>query len=300
MLEIVFLGTGSGIPSKRRNPAAIWLQYESECMLWDCGEGTQRQLMTAGLSFMKIDRIFITHWHADHWAGLIGLMQTMNLEKRKKPLYIYGPEAERFVGDILDLDYWGPRFRIIGKDVPFEGSEAATVLKGEKFRILSIPVEHTVPSVAYAFQEHDSWNVDIKKAESLYGLKQGPLVGKLKGKGSIVLKGKTITLDEVGLHKPGLKVTYSGDTRPCTNLVSLAKGSDLFICDATFAEEDEGKMHGGAKEAAMMAKKAGVKQLALTHFSRRYQDVGELEQEAKKVFPNTIMAEDFMRLRLKK
>jgi len=300
MLEVVFLGTGSGIPSKKRNPAAIWLQYEADCMLWDCGEGTQRQLMNAGLNFMKINRIFITHWHADHWAGLIGLMQTMNLEKRKRSLEIYGPEAERFVGDILDLDYWGPRFRVIGRNVPFEGSAATTVLKEDRFRILSIPVEHTVPSVAYAFQEDDSWNVDIEKSERLYGLKQGPLVGKLKEKGSIVLKGKTIKLEEVGIHKPGLKLVYSGDTRACQNLVTLSKAADLLICDATFAEEDESKMHSSAKATALLAKKAGVSQLALTHFSRRYQDVRELEKEAKKVFPNTIMAEDFMRLKLKK
>ena len=91
MLEIIFLGTGSGIPDKKRNHSSIWVQHEEECMLWDCGEGTQRQLMEVKKSFMKIDRIFITHWHADHWAGLIGLMQTMNLEHRKKPLYIYPP-----------------------------------------------------------------------------------------------------------------------------------------------------------------------------------------------------------------
>jgi ribonuclease Z len=300
MLEVVFLGTGSGIPSKRRNPAAIWLQYEAECMLWDCGEGTQRQLMNAGLNFMKISRIFITHWHADHWAGLIGLMQTMNLEKRKRSLEIYGPEAERFVGDILDLDYWGPRFRVIGRNVPFEGNTLTTVLKEDRFKVVSIPVEHTVPSVAYAFVEDDSWNVDIKKAEELYGLKQGPMVGKLKDKGSIVLKGKTITLEDVGIHKPGIKLVYSGDTRPCQNLVTISKAADLLICDATFAEEMETRMHSSAKETAQIAKKAGVNQLCLTHFSRRYQDVKELEQEAKKTFPNTIMAQDFMRLKLKK
>ncbi len=300
MLELVFLGTGSGIPSKKRNPAAIWLQYESECMLWDCGEGTQRQLMNAGLNFMKINRIFITHWHADHWAGLIGLMQTMNLEKRKHALEIYGPEAERFVGDILDLDYWGPRFRIVAKNVPFEGHEPVQVLKEEKFSIFSIPVQHTVPAVAYALQEVDSWNVDIKKAEKLYGLKQGPLVGKLKEKGWIELKGTRISLEDVGIHRAGLKVVYSGDTKPCQSLLALAKGADLLIHDATFAEEEESKMHSGAKEAAQLAKKAGAHKLALTHFSRRYQDVRELEREAKKVFQNTITAEDFMRLKLKK
>lgn len=300
MLEAVFLGTGSGIPSKRRNPAALWLQYEAKCMLWDCGEGTQKQLMTAGLNFMKINRIFITHWHADHWAGLIGLMQTMNLEKRKRSLEIYGPEAERFVGDILDLDYWGPRFRVIGKDVPYEGSEPVQILKEDRFKILSIPVEHTVPSVAYAFQEDDSWNVDIKKAEQLYGLKQGPMVGKLKDKGSIVLKGKTVTLEDVGVLRPGIRLVYSGDTRTCQNLLTISKGADLLICDATFGDEMETRMHSSARETALLAKRAGVKRLAITHFSRRYQDVRELENDAKKVFPNTFAAEDFMRVKLKK
>jgi ribonuclease Z len=173
-------------------------------------------------------------------------------------------------------------------------------MKEDRFKVLSIPVEHTVPSVAYAFQEDDSWNVDIKKAEALYGLKQGPLVGKLKEKGSIELKGKKISLEEVGIHKPGIKLVYSGDTRPCQNLLTISKAADLLIHDATFAEEDESKMHSGAKEAAQIARKAGVSQLYLTHFSRRYQDIRELEKEAKKFFPNTVVAEDFMRIKLKK
>jgi ribonuclease Z len=125
-------------------------------------------------------------------------------------------------------------------------------------------------------------------------------VGKLKDKGFVELKGKKITLEDVGIHRPGLKLVYSGDTRACQNLVTLSKAADLLICDATFAEEDESKMHSSAKATALLAKKAGVSQLALTHFSRRYQDVRELEQEAKRIFPNTIMAQDFMRLKLKK
>jgi ribonuclease Z len=299
MLEIVFLGTGSGIPDGRRNHSAIWLQYEDEAMLWDCGEGTQRQLMIAKKSFMKIDRIFITHWHADHWAGLIGLMQTMNMEHRKKPLYIYGPDAERFVSDILDLDYWGPRFEIKAANVPYEGDEPNLVYHSKEFDVLSIPVKHTVPSVAYMFKERDYWNVDIKKAEKLYGLKQSPLIGVLKEKGRVILKGKTVTLEEVGIKRSGLKAVYSGDTKYCENLVKLSKGADLLIHDATFAEEEKTKMHSGVGDAAQVAKKAGVKQLILTHFSRRYRNVKELEEDARKIFKNTQAAQDFMRVELK-
>jgi len=298
MLEIVFLGTGSGIPSKRRNHAAIWLRYEGDHMLWDCGEGTQRQLLKAGLNFMKIDRIFITHWHADHWAGLIGLIQTMNLEKRKRALHIYGPDAERFVSDILDLDYWGPRFRITPMTVPSEGDEITTLLKTRDFEVLSTPVKHTVPAVAYCFKERDRVNVDLKKAAK-FGLRQGPLIGKLKMKGEIEYKGKKVNLKDVSDTNQGLKVVYSGDTKSCKNLGSIANDADVLIHDATFIEEKDNRMHTGAKEAAQIAKQANVSKLVLTHFSRRYQDMKDIEKEAKKLFKNTVIAEDFLRLELK-
>lgn len=298
MFEVVFLGTGSGIPSRRRNHAAIWIRHEGECLLWDCGEGTQRQLLHAGLNFMKINRIFITHWHADHWAGLIGLIQTMNMEKRKEPLYIYAPEAERFVSDLLDMDYWGPRFRIVPVSVPSEGKEITKLYETEEFIVSSTPVKHTVPATAYSIKEKDRWNVDLEKGKK-FGLKQGPLIGKLKEDGKVSIKGKMITLEEVGILKRGAKLTYSGDTKPCATLLALAKDSDLLIHDATFAEEDENKMHTGASEAAEVAKQATVRHLVLTHFSRRYLDMKPIEKEARAIFPNTRIAEDFMKLEVK-
>ena len=298
MLEIIFLGTGSGIPTPDRNHAAIWLRYEGENILWDCGEGTQIQIMKAGLSFMKLRRIFITHWHADHWAGLIGLIQTMNLERRKRNLYIYGPDAERFISDILDLGYWGPDFKIIPKNIPYEGNEITKIYGTKFFEIFSIPVKHSVPAVAYCFKERDKWNVDIKKAEKLYGLKQGPLVGKLKKEGKIVFKGKEIKLEDVAKLTKGVKVVYSGDTKPCKNLIKIAENADLLIHDTTFSEEIEDTLHTGAKEAAEIAKKANVKKLILTHFSRRYKDVKEIEKEAKEIFPNSKAAKDFMKIKL--
>ena len=300
MLEITFLGTGSGPPTKARNHSAIFFHYDKHNLLFDCGEGTQRQMIIAkGISFMKLDHIFITHWHADHWIGLIGLLYTMNLEGRKRSLYIHGPDAERFIGDILDLDYWGTGFRVIPKSVPSEGNKETKVYETDDFEITSIPTKHTVPSVAYAFRERDKINVDIKKAERLFGLRQGRLVGKLKEKGEIVFKGKKITLKDVGVKKPGVKVVYSGDTEPCDNIVEISKNADLLIHDSTFFEVMEDRMHSGAKEAAKIAKKAGVKSLFLTHFSRRYTNLKELEEEARKVFRNSFAAKDFMRVVVK-
>ena len=300
MIDIVFLGTGSGVPMPKRNHAAIWMRYEGENMLFDCGEGTQKQLLKAKLNFMRIKRIFITHWHADHWAGLIGLLLTMNLEGRKSPLYIYGPEADRFVSDILDLGYWGTKFRVVPRTVPYEGGDITTLVKTKGFEITSIPVDHSVPSVAYCFREHDRWNVDIKKAGKKYGLRQGPLVGKLKKDGEITLRGKKIRLKDVGVLKEGIKVVYSGDTRRFENILKIADSADVLIHEATFAEEVEDRLHTGAKEAAGIAKLAKAKKLIITHFSRRYVDASELENEAKTVFRNSVAAHDFMRMQIRK
>lgn len=302
MLEVTFLGTGSGVPTSYRNHSAIYLRYEDNCLLWDCGEGTQKQIFKSGLNFMKIDRIFITHWHADHWAGLIGLIQTMNLEKRKEPLEIYGPEAEKFVADILDMDYWGVRFLIKAINVPFQGPEITTILKTDFFEIQSTPVKHSIPAVAYCFKESDRVNVDIKKAEKLYGLKQGPLVGKLKEKGSVTIKGKEIKLEDVSFVKKGVKFVYTGDTKPCTSVVKLAEGADVLAHEATFGKELDDSLdraHTRAADAAEVAKKAGVKKLVLTHFSRRYQDITPLLDEAREIFPNTEAARDFLQMKIK-
>ena len=302
MLEVTFLGTVAGIPTPKRNHSSIHLKYEDQCFLFDCGEGTQRQIFSAGLNFMKISKIFISHWHADHWAGLIGLIQTMNLEKRQEPLEIYGPEAEKFVDDLLDMAYWGPRFEIIPKPVNFHGAEIDTIVKTPSFEILSTPVKHSIPAVAYAFKEKDRVNVDIKKAGELYGLKQGPLIGRLKEKGEIEVKGKKVKLEEVQLIKPGIKFVFSGDTKPTPNMIRLAEGADVLVHESTFGNEFEDypdRHHTKAEDAADIAKKAGVKKLYLTHFSRRYQDVRPLLDEARKVFPNTDAAYDFLKLQLK-
>jgi ribonuclease Z len=301
MIEVTFLGTVSGIPTKDRNHPAIILEYYSDkkdTLLFDCGEGAQKQLMISGISFMDIDRIFITHWHADHFAGLIPMIQTMNLEKRRKELKIFGPEAEKFVSDIIDLGYFGLRFPVTAINVPFEGNDITLIEEGDDWQLFSIPVLHTVPSVAYCFQEKERWNIDLNKLKKL-GLPRGYWLNKLKKLGKVEHKGKEVNLKDVANSKPGLKVAYSGDTKPCENMVKIATYSDLLIHDGTFLEEEEGKAHADVKQAAKIALKSKVKQLILTHISRRYTDTKEIEKEARKVFDNTKVAHDFMKVQLK-
>jgi len=306
MIEITFLGTVSGVPSKDRNHPAIILEYYGEgkdTILFDCGEGTQKQLMKSGISFMDVNKIFISHWHADHFAGLIGLIQTMNLERRTKELKIFGPEAERFVSDIVDLGYFGLRFPLTAANVPFEGEKIEKIDEGEDYEILSIPVLHTIPAVAYCFKEKDRWSIDLQKLKEK-DLRRGFWLKKLKKTGKAEYKGKdgkikVVKIEDVANCKAGMRVVYSGDTKPCNNVVKISKSADLLIHDGTFLEEDEGKAHADVKQAAKIAKKAGVKQLVLTHISRRYTDTKELEDEAKKIFDDTKVAHDFMRVTLK-
>jgi ribonuclease Z len=304
MIEVTFLGTVSGIPSLDRNHPAIVLEYSSderEVFLFDCGEGTQKQLMRSGISFMKIKKIFITHWHADHFSGLIPMIQTMNLEKRKDPLEVFAPEAERFVSKIVDLGYFGLRFPMDAVNVPFEGGEATKIIDEAEYEVHSIPVYHTVPSVAYMFKEKDRYSIDLQKMKEM-GLGRGAWLKKLKKDGVAEYKGKKVKIEDVSNVKPGLRVVYTGDTKPCEAVIRIAKGADLLIHDATFAEEDEGKAHTDVKQAARIAKEAGVKQLILTHFSRRYatkEDIDKMEEAAKKIFPNTKAAYDFMKIKLK-
>jgi ribonuclease Z len=302
MLNVIFLGTVSGIPSlNRHHPAIIFEHFtdEREVLLFDCGENAQRQIMKSGVSFMQINKIFITHWHADHFAGLIPMIQTMNLEKRKAPLTIFAPEAERFVSNIMDMGYFGLNFPVKAVNVDFEGEEIKKIDTGPDYEIYSVPVLHTVPSVAYCFKEKDKWNVDEGKLKAL-GFKRGPWVKKLKKDGKADVEGKTVRLEDVGYVKEGLKVVYSGDTEPCDNVLRMSKDASLLIHDGTFVEEDVGrKAHASVEGAATLAKKAGVKNLVLTHISRRYQDTKEIEEKVQKIFPGAVVAKDMMKVTLK-
>lgn len=299
-IEITFLGTTAGIPTKHRNHASIHLNYRSEnefSYLFDCGEGTQRQIFAAGLNFMRLNEIFISHWHADHFAGLLGLMETMNLEQRTRPLRIFGPEATQFVETLLELGYASKRYDVIPVDVPYEGREEAKLVETDEFYISSIPVKHAIPAVGYAFVEKDRIKIDKAKAKKFGLPEKGPIFKKIKEKGHAVFKGEKIALEDISKVERGKKIVYSGDTMATQNIIEIARNADVLIHDSTFFTDTMEKdyKHTGVEEVIAIAKEADVKQLILTHISRRYQDVDELKQKIEHN-KNVCIAKDFMKV----
>ena len=300
-IEVTFLGTTAGVPTPHRNHASLYIRYQSEnefCFLFDCGEGTQRQIFASGLNFMRINEIFISHWHADHFAGLLGLMETMNLEKRTKPLIIYGPEADRFVDTLLDLGYASKKYDVVARPVPFEGTEITKLMETDEFYICSIPAKHGIPAVAYAFVEKDRVKIDKNKAEKLGLPEKGPIFKKIKQQGRAEFHGKTINIDDIAIVEKGKKFVYSGDTMPCKNVIKLSEGADLLAHDSTFFEDDLDTRHANVDEVLKLAEEANVKQLILTHISRRYQNAEEMKDKIKD-HHNVKIAKDFMKVVIK-
>ena len=294
-LDIHFLGTGGSWPSVNRNVSAIAIKRGHEVLLFDCGEGTQRQLQRSALSYMQISKIFISHFHGDHFLGLPGFFQTIQLNERKEPLYVFGPRGiKKLIGQLLDLGYFAPSYEIRVGEV-----NDGDVLFFDGYRIKVLAVCHNIPCLAYCFEEDSRPGKFHKKKALALGIPEGPLFNKLQ-KGLIVeVKGKKIVPSDVmGEPRPGRKITITGDTRPCDNLIGFAHKSDVLIHDSTFDSSIEPKAneygHSTAQQAAEIAKKAGVKKLFLVHISPRYKDGKLLEEDAKKVFQQSYVTHDFM------
>jgi ribonuclease Z len=279
----------------RRHPA-ILLQYKGDYILFDCGEGTQLQMQKARVSPMKLSKIFISHWHADHFAGILPLIESLHLYRRKTPLDVYGPEASRFIDALIELSYWGIGFEVKSHDCGKE--EIEKIFENESFEIYSIRVRHSVPAVGYCLKERDSWNIDIKKAKR-FGL-SGIQLKTIKEDGKITLKNKTIKLEQIAKRRVGRKIVYSGDTMPCKELLEFSEEADLLIHDGTFAEPMEvERPHSSALEIAKLSKKYKIKKLILTHLSGRYKTDEEVLKIAKTAFKDTIVAKDLMKITLK-
>ncbi|MFH1665423.1 MAG: MBL fold metallo-hydrolase [Candidatus Omnitrophota bacterium] len=297
-IRITMLGTTAGVPTVERGHTAIHVGYGDEktfnC-LFDCGEGTQRQMMKAGLNIMKIKSVFITHWHGDHCLGLPGLVDTMGFEGRKESLDIYAPEVSR-LRRCLGFSYSFGDFRVKAHNVPAKGKKPATLLDAGRFRIVSIPGKHNIPSVSYAFMEKDKAGIDREKAAALGLPEQGEIYKEIKEKGEIAFGGRRIVLGDISVVKKGKKVVYSGDTEICDNLRILAKDADLLIQDCTYFDNCAGEKiygHSSLPEIVKMVEESGVKKTVLTHVSRRYQDSGQLRALVEK-HKNMTLAEDFL------
>ncbi|MBU5575390.1 MAG: ribonuclease Z [Candidatus Aenigmatarchaeota archaeon] len=297
-IEIIILGCGSGIPLKDRQHPGILLRYSGNYFLFDCGEGTQTRLLENGISPLKINKIFITHWHADHFGGLLPLIETLHMEGRKAPLEIYAPEAERFVSGLLELSYWGIGFEIKPIDIDYEKNKDL-IFQNDRFEIYSIRALHSVPAVGYFFKEKDTWHI-IPKLAKKYGIEKEELK-EIKNKGYILKNNKKILLNKVAKLRYGRKIIYSGDTKVSKNIFSNAKNADLLIHDATFIDGkiSEERYHSTVQKVCLNAKKSNVKKLILTHFSRRYKDTKEILKVAKKYFKNVEVAHDNMKIVLR-
>jgi ribonuclease Z len=271
-------------------------------MLFECGEGTQRQMMRYGVSF-ALSEIFFTHFHADHFLGVIGLIRTLGLQGRPEPLFLYGPRgAKKVLTMAMQLGVERVPFPIeitevkAGDTVGGEGGRG----KRDGYDVCAFPTEHGGgPSIGYVLKEHvRRGRFDVDKAKAA-GIPEGPLWGKLsKGETIELADGRRLTPDGfVGAARPGRLVAFTGDTRPCAATVDAAQGADLLIHEATFGEEERDRArdtgHATAKEAAQVALAARAKRLVLSHVSARYSiSADELVREAREVFPNVSVAKD--------
>lgn len=292
-MKIVFLGTGGTYPSKMRNVTSLAVQLPGEVIMFDCGEGTQRQLMRSSVSFMKISKIFVSHLHADHFLGLPGLIQSMSLNGREQQLAIFGPEGTRVnVASMLSLGYFKSGFEVMTEEL-----RPGASLDFGTYSVRCIEADHSIPSLAYCLEERRRpGKFDLKKARRL-GIPEGPLFRRLQEGRSIRLGSKTISPEQVlGPARPGRKIVYSGDTKPSKEMVHLAKGADVLIHDCTLDSSHSAMAaefgHSTAAEAAAVAKAARVRSLFLVHISPRYEDYSVLEKEAKSVFKNSVVAQD--------
>ena len=299
-MEITFLGTSSAVPSKQRNHAGIIIKYFKDTMLFDCGEGTQRQLTYAKISPMKINKIFITHFHGDHVLGLAGLIQSMGFRGREDDLDIYGPKGlGRLINAAFKIGYFQLNYNIniheIGEGI---------VVETDEYIIRSIIAEHNIDNISYSVYEKKKPRFLREKAIEL-GVPVGPAFGKLHNGQEVEVNGKIIKPEQVlGPPRDGKKVTYSGDTRPCEKLIELARDSDVLIHEATYEYADLDKAiehcHSTSKEAAEIAKEANVKLLALTHISPRYTTDLNIKNEAREIFENTVVVNDFTEIKIGK
>ena len=297
MLTVTFLGTSAARPTVERNVSGLSLHREGETMLFECGEGTQRQMMRYGVSF-ALSEIFFTHFHADHFLGVIGLIRTLGLQGRPEPLYLYGPRgARKVLGQAIELGVERVPFPVTIAEV----KPGDVIGKRDGYEIRPFATEHGGGSVGYALKEHERrGRFDVEKAKAA-GIPEGPLWGKLsKGETIELADGRKLTPDTfVGPPRPGRLVVFTGDTRPSASTVDAAKGADLLIHEATFGEEEKDRAketgHSTAKEAAQVALAAGVKKLMMCHVSARYSmSADELVKEAREVFPNASVAKDGM------
>jgi ribonuclease Z len=291
-LDLVFLGTAGSAPTAQRGPSALLVRRGGERLLIDCGEGTQRQLLRSNVGLVDLREVFLTHFHADHYLGLPGMMKTFALRGRDVPLTIYGPPGLE--------DLFGALKRIFGRltyDYELMTVHPGDTLAREDYELRVFPTEHGVSTVGYALVEAvRPGRFDVETADAL-GVPFGPERGALQRGDSITVGGRVISPGEVlGPARPGRKVVVTGDTAPSATVLEVARGADVLVHEATFLDDEEERaretMHSTALDAAALARDAEVGLLALTHISSRYPG-GQVARQARTVFAETVVPKDF-------
>lgn len=300
MIEILFLGTSSMFPTEKRNHSGILIANQDFKFLLDCGEGIQRQLRIAKITGHKIKDIFISHWHGDHCLGIPGLIESLSHLERKEEITIYGPEnAGKHIKDFFSAIKLKPKFKVNVVPVKLENYKVKKIVSDKSGTISAMGVPHKgVECLAYSYSEPDKRKINLEYTKK-FGLEQHPLLGKLQNGETITYNGKKITPEKGTYLVPGKKISYVTDTKYDRRLIKFVKDSDALICESTYSEADKEKAekrgHFTTKQAAQLAKEAGCKKLYLTHFSQKYKDDKVLLNEAREVFKNSFIAQDYLK-----
>jgi ribonuclease Z len=292
-LDVVFLGTAGSMPTAQRAPAALLVRRGGDRLLFDCAEGTQRQLLRSSVGLLELEEVFITHFHADHVLGLPGMFKTFALRGRELPLSVYGPRG------LVDL--LGSLKRVVGRlsyDVKVVELDPGDVLDRDGYRLATFGVAHGVTALGWSLIESTRpGRFDVEGADAL-GVPNGPERGALQRGEQVTLQdGRTVKPDEVlGPPRPGRKLVITGDTAPTEGIVEASWGAEVLVTEATFSDEERERAaetkHQTATQAAEVAQRANVGLLALTHLSSRYFGP-EIAREAREVFPETVVPRDF-------
>lgn len=299
-MEITILGTSAMVPTRDRNPTSVFLNYKNQGILFDCGEGAQKQMNIAGISRTKINKILISHWHGDHVAGLIGLLQTIGHSEENHTIELYGPKhSKKFMKSLIESCYFDVKIDL--KVIELKPKKVEKFFENEDYELHCCALDHVVPCLGYSFIEKEKRNIDVAFLKK-HNVKEGPHLEKLRQGKDITVDGKKVKASEATYLVSGKKISYVMDTAFTTNAIKLAKDSDLLLAEATFQEKHQQKAedyrHLTAKEAAQIASQSNSKQLVLTHFSQRYKEVSELLEEAREIFPETKDGFDLMKITL--
>jgi ribonuclease Z len=299
-MKLVFLGTSAAQPTEKRGLSCICLVREGEILMFDAGESAQISFSKSGLGWNKKMKIFVTHLHGDHCVGILGLLQTMNMQHRTESLEIYGPKGiDEFIAANIKVLNFGLSFPIMISII-----EEGKVLDSKFYSIHACKASHSISAFSYRFDEKDKpGKFNLEKAKSI-GIPEGHLWNKLQNGEQIEIGGKIITSDQVLEEKrPGKKIGISGDTMPTEDLEKFFKNCDYLVFDSTFLDELKEKAlethHSTAKQAATLGKNANVKNLILTHFSARYKDETQHLEEANQIHDSVITAKDLLEVEIK-